>query len=45
MVRHEDVWNNSAFNMPGLLKKPNGVLSSGIFKLLGWGKQVDSAKA
>lgn len=45
MVRHEDVWNNSGFGMPGLLKKPNGVLSSGIFKLLGWGKQVDGAKA
>lgn len=31
--------------LPGFMKKPNGVLSSSIFKLLGWGKQIDSAKA
>ncbi|KAK9846550.1 hypothetical protein WJX81_006399 [Elliptochloris bilobata] len=44
VVRHEDVWSNG-FGMPGFMKKPNGVLSSGVFKLLGWGKQIDATKA
>ena len=44
VLRHEDVWNN-AWGVPGIFKKPNGMLSSSIFKLLGWGKQIDNTKA
>lgn len=45
IIRHEDRWNNKGFKMPGFLKKPNGVFTSGVFKLLGWGRQVDKASA
>lgn len=44
VLRHEDAWSNSGFGLPGLLKKPAGLLSSGIFKLMGWGKEVDRTK-
>ncbi|EIE22045.1 hypothetical protein COCSUDRAFT_56477 [Coccomyxa subellipsoidea C-169] len=43
IVKHEDRWNNKGFRMPGFLKKPNGAFTSSIFKLIGWGRQVDKA--
>lgn len=43
IIKHEDRWNNSGFRFPGFLKKPNGVFTSSIFKLIGWGRQVDKA--
>ncbi|CAL8461612.1 g1143 [Coccomyxa elongata] len=43
IIKHEDRWNNSGFRFPGFLKKPNGIFTSSIFKLIGWGRQVDKA--
>lgn len=43
IVKHEDRWNNKGFKMPGFLKKPNGIFTSSVFKLIGWGRQVDKA--
>ncbi len=42
-MRHQDRWTNSSFAVPGLLKKPTGLFTSGLLKLLGWGKHVDEA--
>ena len=43
IVKHEDRWNNKGFKMPGFLKKPNGIFTSSVFKLIGWGRQEDKA--
>jgi hypothetical protein len=43
ILYHEDVWNNNGFRFPSFLKGSNGVVSSLMFKGLGWGKQIDNA--
>ena len=43
IVRHEDRWLNKGFKVPSFMKRGTGVMSSGIFKLLGWGSDVDKA--
>ena len=45
IVRHEDRWLNKGIKVPSFMKRGTGVMSSGIFKLLGWGKDVDKAAA
>ena len=43
IVRHQDRWNNSRFAVPGLLKKPTGLFTSGLLKAFGWGRHIDEA--
>ena len=43
IVRHEDVWLNKGFKVPTFMKRGTGVMSSAMFKLFGWGKEVDKA--
>ena len=43
IVRHEDKWLNKGFKVPVFMKRGTGVMSSAMFKLFGWGKEVDKA--
>ena len=43
IVRHEDVWLNKGFKVPAVMKRGTGVMSSSVFKMMGWGKEVDKA--
>lgn len=43
IVRHEDKWLNKGFKVPTFMKRGTGVMSSAMFKLFGWGKEVDKA--
>ncbi len=39
------VWHDKKVPVPGFAKPINGWMSANMFKLLGWGKDVDQSKA
>lgn len=43
--KHTEVWHDKKVPVPGFAKPINGWMSANMFKLLGWGKDVDQSKA
>mmetsp|Transcript_2352 Transcript_2352/g.7041 ORF Transcript_2352/g.7041 Transcript_2352/m.7041 type:complete len:160 (+) Transcript_2352:463-942(+) len=43
--KHTEIWHDKKVPVPGFVRPFNGWLTANMFKLLGWGKDVDQSKA